>query len=56
MTNDELNRKAQANGFTDINDAISKGRCPSHPAFEADYCPACGTTHSINRDRIINRG
>lgn len=21
--------------------------CPAHPAYEADYCPACGTARSI---------
>lgn len=22
-------------------------RCASHPAFEADYCPSCGTAQVI---------
>lgn len=23
------------------------GRCQIHPAYEADYCPACGTSARI---------
>jgi hypothetical protein len=25
--------------------------CPEHPAFEADYCPACGTARQIGGTR-----
>jgi hypothetical protein len=28
------------------------GRCTQHPAFDADYCPVCGTTTAIG-DREI---
>lgn len=24
-------------------------RCAQHPAFEADYCPSCGTSRVIGR-------
>ena len=24
-------------------------RCKQHPAFEADYCPSCGTAQIIGR-------
>lgn len=24
-----------------------EGRCPDHPAYEADYCPVCGTAAVI---------
>lgn len=23
------------------------GRCPSHPAFQHDYCPNCGTAREM---------
>lgn len=24
-------------------------RCPEHPAYEADYCPVCGTAREIGK-------
>ena len=27
------------------------GRCSSHPAFDADYCPSCGTAAQIGGQR-----
>lgn len=33
--------KASADG------AKLSGRCEKHPAFDADYCPACGTAAKI---------
>lgn len=24
--------------------------CPTHPSYEAAYCPLCGTAHSITHD------
>ena len=29
----------------------SKDRCPKHPAYEADYCPICGTAVVIGGKR-----
>jgi Zn-finger nucleic acid-binding protein len=26
-----------------------KARCAEHPAYEADYCPVCGTAQVIGR-------
>jgi hypothetical protein len=26
-------------------------RCPDHPAYEADYCPSCGTSRVIGEER-----
>lgn len=26
-------------------------RCELHPAYEADYCPLCGTARVIGNDR-----
>ena len=30
--------------------AVATGRCPEHPAFDADYCPVCGTARVIGED------
>ena len=27
------------------------GRCSTHPAYESDYCPACGTARVIGGTR-----
>lgn len=29
--------------------AVQDGRCPEHPAYEADYCPVCGTARVIGQ-------
>lgn len=26
------------------------GRCPLHPAYDADYCPGCGTATQVRLD------
>lgn len=28
-------------------------RCNLHPAFEADYCPACGTARPVGQDPAV---
>lgn len=28
------------------------GRCDRHPAYEADYCPGCGTAHVIGQQPV----
>jgi hypothetical protein len=28
--------------------AATGNQCQSHPAYEADYCPVCGTTTPIS--------
>lgn len=34
-------------------DANRPGACPNHPAFDADYCPACGTTVPISERHTL---
>ena len=29
---------------------MSAARCRTHPAFEADYCPGCGTVPDLTTD------
>ena len=31
----------------DTKPAERPARCSEHPAFEADYCPSCGTAQTI---------
>jgi hypothetical protein len=28
-----------------------QGRCELHPAYDADYCPLCGTAREIGSNR-----
>lgn len=30
---------------------VLAGRCTEHPAFDADYCPTCGTARQIGGNR-----
>lgn len=31
----------------------SSNRCPKHPAFEADYCPTCGTAQPVGQTTAL---
>jgi hypothetical protein len=52
LENTQPSRRAVSQMIDDLRraprDADNLGRCPLHPAYEADYCPVCGTTTPIS--------
>lgn len=40
-------REAQTASHLTVVPSVPEGRCSEHPAYEADYCPICGTARVI---------